>query len=129
MDGRQPFYDQELVEFALTVPPRYKLRGLKEKYLLKRAMLKRLPSQILRRKKGGLTSPISPWLCKELKPMVKDKLSPARLKQTGFLNPDYVSSLLENHFQKREDNSFKIWLLLCLTQWHKTFMVGSLPMD
>lgn len=129
VDGRQPFYDQELVEFALTVPPRYKLRGMKEKYLLKRAMSKRLPSQILRRKKGGLTSPISPWLCKELKPMVKDKLSPVRLKQTGFLNSDYISGLLENHFQKREDNSFKIWLLLCLMQWHKTFMAGSLPMD
>jgi hypothetical protein len=57
-----------------------------------------------------------------LKPFVMDTLSPRRVRDTGLLAPDFVQSLLDQHFAGLADNSHQIWCLLTLVLWHEKFM-------
>jgi asparagine synthase (glutamine-hydrolysing) len=123
LEARGPFLDYRLVEFAATVPPRYKLRHLFcKKYLLKASMKGRLPDQILRRKKAGFNVPNARWIKGELKPFVTDHLSEERLRRMGVLDPRAVETVLRDHFQGRADNSHQIWCMLTLVLWWGQFM-------
>jgi asparagine synthase (glutamine-hydrolysing) len=123
LEVRVPFLDYRLVEFLARVPPQWKLHALtQKKYLLKAAMRSRLPNSILDRKKAGFNLPAGPWMKRGLKPFVMDTLSPRRVRDTGLLAPDFVQSLLDQHFAGLADNSHQIWCLLTLVLWHEKFM-------
>src|SRR5262249_16920759 len=66
IESRVPFLDHKLVEFVAGVPAKYKVRHFTGKYLLRRAMEGRVPTEILRRSKKGFPTPIRPWLRKQL---------------------------------------------------------------
>src|SRR5262249_30876598 len=83
LEARVPLIDHKLVEFAATIPPELQLRGLRKKYLLKRAMAHRLPAKILNRKKGGFNVPVPSWLRHELRDYTRDVLSDKRLREQG----------------------------------------------
>ena len=72
LEARTPFLDYRVVEFAARVPSQQKIRGLETKWLLKRCMEKKLPHDILYRKKEGFSIPMKNWLRKELRPLMED---------------------------------------------------------
>ena len=122
LEARVPILDHNVVEFAASIPPELKLNGFQKKYILKKAMEPFLPKKILYRKKQGFSIPAPSWLRNELKEMVLDVLSPLELKRAGYFNPDYVNTILTQHFNGIRDNSRPIWGLLTVMLWHKTFM-------
>ncbi len=121
LEAREPLLDHKLVEFAATIPPELQLRGLRKKYLLKRAMAHRLPSQILNRKKGGFNVPVPAWLRGELSDYVRDVLSEKRLREQGFFNPAYVQQMIRDHADLRADYSRNLWGLLIFAAWHEEY--------
>lgn len=121
LEVRAPLLDHKLVEFAATIPPELQLRGLRKKYLLKRAMAHRLPRKILNRKKGGFNVPIPAWLRHELADYVRDVLSEKRLREQGFFNPQYVQQLVRDHAELKADHSRNIWGLLIFALWHEEY--------
>jgi asparagine synthase (glutamine-hydrolysing) len=129
LEAREPYLDYRLVEFLARVPPRLKLRyGLQKKYLLKTSMQGKLPRTILHRKKQGFNVPNARWIKRELKPFVTDCLSPARVRQTGLLDSQFVEGVVRDHFENRSDNSHHIWCLLVLVLWFEQFVAGkSIP--
>lgn len=96
IEGRFPFLDHRLIEFAAKIPNRYKVHGLDEKYLLKRAMRNLIPERIRRRSKQPYRAPDSQSFFNAGKPLeyVAALLSEARLKQSGYFNPRTTSLLL-----------------------------------
>jgi asparagine synthase (glutamine-hydrolysing) len=122
LEARVPFLDHRLVEWAFTVPGRHKLRGTEGKRLVKKAMEKHLPREILYRPKQGFNVPLKLWLRAELKDFVRDNLAPDRIARRGMLNPAYVSALLDAHFEGRKDASNHIFALLMLELWLQLFM-------
>jgi len=95
VEGRYPFLDYRVVEFCNRLPPNLKLRGLTEKYLLKQLGRKWLPSEIWKRPKRPYRSPIQRSFVNETaQDYVCDLLSPSKIKETGFFNPEAVSQLL-----------------------------------
>jgi asparagine synthase (glutamine-hydrolysing) len=123
LEAREPYLDHRLVEFLATVPPAYKLRGLRHtKYLLKRLMDNRLPRSVVWRSKEGFNLPNARWIRQGLRGFVTDILSPDSVRDLGLLDPPAVDSLLRDHFQGRADNSHQIWCLLVLVLWFRRFV-------
>jgi asparagine synthase (glutamine-hydrolysing) len=96
IEGRFPFLDYRVIEFCNHLPPSLKLKGLDEKYLLKRLARRWLPKEIYERRKRPYRAPIHRSLVNETNlDFVKDLLSPAQLKSTGFFKSDAVGGLLD----------------------------------
>lgn len=119
---RVPLLDDELVKFATTVPPSLKLHRLTGKYVLKQAMQRRLPKEIVSRPKAGFGAPIRSWLMGDLAPMVEDLLSPAAVRSRGLFDPSEVQRLLDENRLGIEDNAQRLWALLTLELWQRAFI-------
>jgi asparagine synthase (glutamine-hydrolysing) len=102
-----------------------RLRGLSGKYLLKRAMQGLLPEQILHRQKLGFNIPYKIWLRHELRELLLDALSPARLRQQGIFRPSYVQTLVHEHLEGIRDHAHKLWQLLIFQLWAERYLFGG----
>jgi len=96
VEGRYPFLDHRLVDFAATIPPSHKILGLKEKFVLKKAMAGELPREILQRVKQPYMAPDSnSFVQKDSPTYVREILSASALQQSGLFNPVMVAKLQE----------------------------------
>ncbi|RKX27436.1 MAG: asparagine synthase (glutamine-hydrolyzing) [Candidatus Zixiibacteriota bacterium] len=94
VEGRFPFLDHRIAEFATTVPPLYKIHGLNEKFVLKKAMARELPPEITKRVKQPYMAPDSNSFVQEDSPQyVSEMLSEESLVKTGLFNPLFVQKL------------------------------------
>jgi len=128
LEGRSPFLDHHVVEFAAALPTAWKLRGRKSKYILKDTFSDLLPSPILRRGKMGFGVPIGGWFRGELREYLREViLDPVSLSR-GYFDPARVRDLVESHQKGITDHSFRLWALLVLELWHRAFIDrGGLP--
>ncbi len=125
LEARSPFLDHKLVEFAATVPWQFKLKGNNTKYLLRKALGKLLPPGILHRRKAGFAVPISNWLRHELRDFTQQTLLAAPFTQRGYFNGENIKKLWEQHLSGHYDHGFRLWTLLNLELWHRTFIDNS----
>ncbi len=96
VEGRYPFLDYRVMEFAVKLPPDYKMQGLNEKYILKRMMQNRLPDGVLKRPKQAYRAPVSvSFFSSSAKDYTFELLSEKGLKQTGLFNSQAVRKLLD----------------------------------
>ena len=104
------------------MPARLKLKGLKRKYILKRAMETVLPADVVWRKKAGFGAPIRSWLRGPLKPMVNELLSEETIKRRGIFRPREVKAVIDANLSGREDNNLQVFQLLGLELWQRAFL-------
>ena len=98
VEGRYPFLDHRVVEFSACLPAKYKLLGLQEKYLLKRAVVDLLPATITRRPKRPYRAPIAGSFLGEGRPeYVAQLLSPSEIEEAGYFDPAAVSMIWRKH--------------------------------
>ncbi len=94
VEGRYPFLDYRVIEFAARLPERYKLNALNEKFILKKMMTGKIPDSILNRSKQAYRAPVSTSLFGPQPPLyVQELLSDQSLSDFGYFNPDAVSKL------------------------------------
>ncbi len=118
LELRTPYLDHRLVEFAAGLPADTKVRHFRLKYLLKKAVEKWLPHQIVYRQKRGFSVPIADWMRRELRPLVDETLSEGRLKRQGIFNARFVRQLLDEHWRGAADHRRLIWPLLVFELWY-----------
>jgi asparagine synthase (glutamine-hydrolysing) len=94
VEGRFPFLDHRVVEFAARIPPRLKLKGLQEKYILRRALGPLLPQAIAQRPKQPYLAPDSESFFRERTPYADELLSPDALRRSGYFDAGAVGKLL-----------------------------------
>jgi asparagine synthase (glutamine-hydrolysing) len=121
VESRPTLTDHQLVEFMFTLPPRYRIRGNNQKYLIKKVAEKYLPREILRRPKGSFASPLRSWIRDPLRNMVDDYLSLASIRKRNLYNPETVQGFITRDRQGKEDNAYLIWQLLTMEIWFRTF--------
>jgi asparagine synthase (glutamine-hydrolysing) len=119
---RAPFLDTELADFLGRVPPRFKLRRLETKHLLKRAMRDVLPQGIATRPKKGFGIPIAAWLKSDLRDALLDELSPDRLRRQGIFEPAEVQRLVSQHLSGTADHRKPLWTLFVFQLWHRRWL-------
>jgi asparagine synthase (glutamine-hydrolysing) len=122
LEVRAPFLDPAVAEFAASLPPHYKLRGRKTKYILKRAIERELPPFVTRRSKKGFGVPVAEWLKGKLRPLARDLLSPERVRRAGVFNPEFVSKLQDEHETGVANHRKLLWTLLMFELWHESFI-------
>jgi asparagine synthase (glutamine-hydrolysing) len=122
LEVRAPFLDHELVEFMMNLPSSLKLKPFTTKYLLKKAIKKFLPKEIIQRRKKGFGVPIAKWVKGPLRELFGDLLGYDRIKREGFLNPDHVTALFQDHLSNKKDNRKQLWTLLVWELWVNRYL-------
>ncbi|MDQ1707375.1 MAG: hypothetical protein QOJ88_586 [Pyrinomonadaceae bacterium] len=122
LEVRVPFLNRRMIEFAARLPPDLKLRGFKRKYILKRALEKLLPHDVVWRKKAGFGAPIRSWLRGPLRPLVAELLSAEVVERRGLFRPAEVKRIVELNLSGREDLNLQVFQLLNLELWQRRFM-------
>jgi asparagine synthase (glutamine-hydrolysing) len=119
LEARVPYLDPAVTNLALALPTRHRVRGLRKKVLLRKAVAPLVPERIVRGKKRGFSIPAAAWLRGELEPFARETLSPETLRRQGFFRPEVVSALIDRHVAGEEDLSRQLWGLLAFTLWHE----------
>jgi len=122
LEVRAPFLDPRVTEFAASLPPNYKLRGHKTKYILKKAVHELLPPFVTKRGKKGFGVPVAEWLKLNLRPLARDLLSPERVRRAGVFNPAYITRLQDEHERGIANHRKLLWTLLMFELWHESFI-------
>ena len=118
---RVPFLDHKVLEFAARLPANLKVRGWKMKYLLKRALAKHVPTEILHRRKVGFPNPSVSWLACDLKDLVADILLDPKSLSRGYFRKKAVENLVERNAQSKRYTA-EIFSLVVLELWHRIFV-------
>lgn len=122
VEVRVPLLDDELVALAARIPSDLKLRALRRKYILKRSQEGTLPKDVVWRRKAGFGAPLRSWLAKDLAPVADELLSAETLRQRGLFEPAAVRKLWDDNVAGRHDNSLRIYALLTIELWCRTFL-------
>lgn len=122
LEVRVPFLNVSLVELAARMPADLKLKGLKRKYILKKAAEKLLPHDVVWRKKAGFGAPVRSWLRGPLRPMTEELLSEKRIGERGLFEPAEVRRIIDTNLSGRQDLSLQVFQLLTLELWMQTFL-------
>ena len=117
LEGRSPFLDHELAEWAARLPERYKLRGMQGKFILRKAFKDFLPEYIVKRRKQGFGIPVGTWLRGPLAGWTRDLLFSPQGKAAEWFNLGIIEQLIEEHQSKRVDHGKRLWPLLALELW------------
>jgi len=123
---RVPLLDHHVLEFAASLRPECKLRGFSLKYLLKKTLLRKVPCEILQRKKAGFPVPYVSWLQQDAKKLFWELLTDRRTTQRGYFRQEQIEHLLHestNHAGYAKE----IFSLAVLELWHRIFLEGESP--
>jgi len=122
VEARVPFLDHDLVEFAMDLPLKLRLRGNVGKFLLKKALRGLLPDAIIDREKMGFGAPVREWLRGPFGDYARDKLLGSR---TGLFDLSVVRRLLDEQASGQRDWSLHLWVLLNYVLWHNHWILGE----
>jgi len=126
LEVRVPFLDRDLVSFATQLPISMKMRGMKTKYIFKRAIQGIVPEFVLHKKKWGFA--FNPYFefQKDLKEAAQRVLTPRRVKELGLFNYDFIKKVLEHRPHPRlRWHYFTLWMMLGFHIWHDMFIRNS----
>jgi len=114
---RAPFLDQQVMEFAASLPPEARVSGLTTKVFLKRYALRYLPRDVVMRRKRGLSVPLAGWLRRPpLLGWAESRLGSGRLEEAG-VSSEAALGVLAEHRSGRADHARLLWTLLVLAEW------------
>ena len=116
LEGRVPFLDRKLVEFAAKLPSRMKLKKYTTKFLLKKAVADLLPDEIIERPKHGFAVPVGEWFKGPLRAPIQIMLD---RKPSNLFDYDYLRGLYNAHVRGRQDYTQQLWAWLFFEYWHE----------
>ena len=132
LEERFPFMDNDLVDFAMKIPPKHKLGNLNKeiekidenlqskkslsyrefddgKNVLRKAMMEFIPEKIINRKKQGFSSPDESWFRGENAQYVKELLLSKETVSTKYINKDFIKKTVNEHINKKINHRLLIW--------------------
>lgn len=122
LEGREPFLDQRVIEWAAQLPMEYKYNKGNKKFIIKQIVHKYIPVAMVDRPKMGFGIPITDWLQKDLKPFVDNYFDETFIaKQNIFVNEE-VQKMKRSFYQGKLERSEKIWFLLMFQMWYDKWM-------
>ncbi|MCL4557330.1 MAG: asparagine synthase (glutamine-hydrolyzing) [Deltaproteobacteria bacterium] len=117
VESRVPLLDNRVIEFCMSLPFEYKLRGISQKRILKKLMKDKLPDVVIDRKKKGFGVPITQWLQGGLAHEAEALLSQEAIEGMDIFNHAYIARLLREHLQRSHDHRKKLWSIMVLVRW------------
>ena len=119
LELRTPFLDQRLIEFAASIPSRFKVRRFQLKHILKEAVRPWLPKRIVSRQKRGFSVPTAALLRTSLRPVMNEAFDEDVLRSHGLFDSLWIRKRVEEHREGKADHRKSLWTLLCFQLWYK----------
>jgi asparagine synthase (glutamine-hydrolysing) len=121
LELRSPMLDVNVVEWGISLPRNYKIKGFETKHILKDVARSLVPANLIDRPKMGFGIPRAEWLRTGMKELVLDTLTDTTTTQRGWLNPIEVKKVIETHMAG-EDKDNILWPMLMLELWARTWL-------
>jgi len=121
LELRSPMLDVNVVEWGLSLPRMYKIKGFETKHILKDVARSLVPANLIDRPKMGFGIPRAEWLRNGMKELVIDTLMDTTSTQRGWQNPFEVKKVLDLHFAGQDKDNI-IWPMLMLELWARTWL-------
>jgi len=119
IEQRLPLLDKEVIEFAFSIPPEYKIRNNQEKYIFRKSIQDLLPFKIVNRTKQGFGTPVGPWMEHELNDFVVQTIDKGELLSKLLKdNPRKFSQNIHNKIKKQPK---RVWALFALELWYDIY--------
>jgi asparagine synthase (glutamine-hydrolysing) len=122
LEGREPFLDHRIIEFAAQLPNEFKYNKGIKKYMLREIVHQYVPKEMMERPKMGFAIPLSQWLKVDLKAIVLDTLSKSKIESQGIFNAIEVEKIMTDFYAGKEQNVLKLWYLLMFQLWYNKWM-------
>jgi len=117
LEVRPPMLDNEMIDWAFSLPSEYKVRGMRGKHLLKMAAAGRIPDEVVERPKKGFGIPLATWLRGPLEERMRATVTSSPLWDLGLLNRDAFFTWHQEHQARKKDHSKALWALFVLDHW------------
>ena len=121
LELRSPMLDINVVEWGLSLPRKYKIKGLESKHILKDVARSLVPASLIDRPKMGFGIPRAQWLRTGLKGMLMDTLTDSTARQRDWFNQSEVKNLIESHMSGQNKDHL-LWPILMLELWARTWL-------
>jgi asparagine synthase (glutamine-hydrolysing) len=125
LEARVPLLDHRLVEFSWKLPLRFKVRDRKGKWILRQALYRREPRELVDREKVGFRVPTAAWLRGPLHDWAGDLLSPSRLARLGLVRPEPLQQAGARFCGGDGEDAVGLWAALLLTAWQERWKVSA----
>jgi len=122
LEGRAPFLEPGLAQFALRLPGSLRVRNGRGKYLLRKVAARWLPADVLSKPKQGFAIPIAEWFRGPLRSLAQDTFAASAFRERGLVDPAAADALLREHLSGTGDRSETLWQVLCLELWAQRFV-------
>jgi len=122
LEGRSPFLDHNVIEFAASLPSSMKMGRFETKSLLKKVAARLVPKEVVYRKKMGFGVPVGNWFRGEMKGFLSDALLSEKALNRGIVRPERLRRYVSEHINGERDHAFQIWTLLMLELWFQRFI-------
>jgi asparagine synthase (glutamine-hydrolysing) len=117
LEGRVPYLDHRVVEFAWRLPLGMKLVGRRGKWILTRVLDRYVPRRLFDRPKMGFGVPVGTWLRGPLRDWAESLIDPARLRGEGYLRPEPIQAAWTDHISGRRNRQYELWDVLMFQAW------------
>jgi len=122
LEGREPFLDHRVIEWAAQLPDDYKYYKGSKKHILKEIVHKYIPKELMDRPKMGFAIPIENWLMNDLKEKVYYYLDEDKVKQQHIFESDVVQKMKMDFYSGKKEYANKIWYLLMFQMWYEKWI-------
>jgi asparagine synthase (glutamine-hydrolysing) len=117
LETRVPFLDHRVAEIAWQIPTNMKIKNGQGKWPLREILYKRVPQELIERPKAGFGIPLDDWLRGPMKTWAEKLIDIDRLSNEGFLNPEIVHEIWNQHIEGKRNWSFRLWSILMFQSW------------
>jgi asparagine synthase (glutamine-hydrolysing) len=125
VEARVPFLDHHLVEYAMGLSVDFKIKGASGKHILKQALEKVLPSDLLYRPKRGFGAPVREWFRGDSGEMLGEVIMNSSIRRRDLFDYTFVTKLLDEHRREAREWSFHLWALLNVSLWYERWIDRS----
>jgi asparagine synthase (glutamine-hydrolysing) len=117
LEGRVPFLDHRVMEFAWQLPQNLKLRDGVGKWVLREVLYRHVPKALIERPKMGFSVPIGDWLRGPLRDWAEALLAEERLRREGYFHPAPIRQKWAEHLSVARNWQFHLWPILMFQSW------------
>lgn len=122
LEGREPFLDHRIIEWAARLPLNYKYNKGNKKHIIKEIVHQYLPKEVMDRPKTGFGIPIAHWLQSELKPFVDEFLSESFILKQEIFHHEEIKKIINSFYNGKSERAETIWYLLMFQMWYNKWI-------